>query len=205
MSPKPSPYAPPRAPIASAGTVDANKTQPLPPICVKCGSTHEISSHPKTLMVVGRARPVTLAVALVAGVTVVVIQSATLRTFFFFAMAGVALLVRRFVYARVDLAVPLCATCAHRWAAGIRWSQILRGGIIVLVLANALAVLAALSPLVTIVLGLGVFAAAIALLLLRMRSRIIVAQRVAGDVVTLALVHPDAVSAIVSARASPAI
>jgi hypothetical protein len=34
-----------------------------------------------------------------------------------------------------------------------------------------------------------------------MRTRIVVAQKVAGDVVTLALVHPDAVAAIRNARA----
>jgi hypothetical protein len=200
MSPNPSPYAPPRAPIASVGTVDANKTEPLPLVCVKCGTARDVALHPKTLTVVGRARLVTLAVALIAAVTVVVIESPMLRSLGFFAMAGVALVIRRLLYARVDLGIPLCSACAARWAAGVRWSRILRGAIIALVLLNTALVLASLSPLFTLVLGLAVFSAAIGLVLLRMRSRIVVARSVAGDVVTLALVHPDAVAAISARR-----
>jgi hypothetical protein len=200
MSPNPSPYAPPRAPVAATGTVDAKKTEPLPLVCVKCASTHETTRVPKTLIVVARARIVTLLIAVMGGVTVALVREPNVRVYGFGGVALVALVVRRFVYSRVDLDVPLCASCAHRWASGVRWSKILRAMVFLLALGTTITTLAQLSPLLTIVLGLGVFAAAIGLALLRMRTRIVVAQKVAGDVVTLALVHPDAVAAISSAR-----
>jgi hypothetical protein len=201
MSPNLSPYAPPRAPIASTGTVDAKKSEPLPLVCLKCGSTHQTTQLPKTLVVIARARVVTLIVALMGAVTVALLPASNLRAVVFFGMAVVALLVRRFVYSRVDLDVPLCEACAHRWESGVLWSKILRASIFVLVLGSTVTALGGYSPLLTIAFGFAVIGGVVALALLRMRTRIVVAQKVAGDVVTLALVHPDAVAAIRNARA----
>lgn len=204
MSSGPSPYAPPRAPLASVGTVDAKKSEPLPRVCLKCGTAHDTALVPKTLIVIARARAITLLVAILGAVTVVLVPSPNVRTFVFLALALVALLVRRFVYSRIDLNVPLCNVCAHRWTSGVLWSKVLRGAVLVLVLASTVTSLGGYSPLLTITFGFGVFGAVIALLLLRMRSRIVVAQRVKDDVVTLALVHADAVSAIAQRRAETA-
>lgn len=203
MSPSPSPYAPPRAPIASVGTVDASTREDLPLVCLKCGTSHETALHPKMLVVIARARVVTLVVAVLGAMVVALVPSPNVRAFVFLGVALVAILVRRFIYARVGVSVPLCAICAARWAAGVLWSKILRGAIVLLVLASTVTSLGGYSPLLTFGFGAGVFAVVMALLLLRMRSRIVVAQRVAGDVVTLALVHPDAISAISERREAP--
>lgn len=200
MSQSPSPYAPPRAAIAAVGTVDVEKSKPLPLVCLKCGTAHETTLVPKTLTVIARARAITLLVAVLGAVTVAFVPSPQVRTFVFLAMALVALLVRRFVYSRIDLNVPLCLSCAARWASGVLWSKVLRIAIFVLVMASTFTSIGGYSPLLTIAFGSGVFGVIIALLLLRMRSRIVVAQRVQGDVVTLVLVHSDAVGAIRDAR-----
>lgn len=200
MSSGPSPYAPPRAAIAAVGTVDAKRSESLPLVCLKCGAAHGAALEPKTLVVVARARVVTLVVAVFGAMTVALVPSPNVRTFVFLGMVLIALLVRRFIYSRVDLAVPLCPTCSARWSSGVRWSRVLRGMIFVLVLASTFTSVGGYSPLLTIGFGLGVFAVMIALLLLRMRSRIVVAQRVKDDVVTIALVHADAIAAITERR-----
>jgi hypothetical protein len=191
-----SPYAPPRAPLPDSGTVDVKRSEPLSLVCLKCASSHGVAAHPKTLVVIGRMRVLQLGIALVAGVTIALLRSGEIRMYVFFGLAVVALLMRRFLYPRIDLGIPLCPTCADRWASGVRWSKIFRGMILGFgALMTALTAMNASSGLV-LLFGVGIFAGVIAQLLLRLRTRLVVAKDVKGDVVTLALVHADAVTAI---------
>lgn len=200
-SPSPSPYAPPQAPIPLGGTLDVKKGDELPLVCLKCGRTHDVAPHAKLLLVLGRARVVTLAAAVTGGAVVALVQSPQTRLLFFAVLAGLAFVARRVVNPRLSMPVPLCPPCAHRWAFGERWSKILRG---VLVLSSAVAsvlLFIEASPLVAVLFALVMFAAIAGLLLLRMRSRIVVVRQMKDDVATLALVHVDAVAAVNRGRA----
>jgi hypothetical protein len=135
-------------------------------------------------------------IALIAGVTIALLRSAEVRMYVFFALAVVALLMRRFLYPRIDLGIPLCGTCADRWASGVRWSKIFRGSILGCgALMTGLTAMNASSA-VVLLCGVGIFGGVIAQLLLRLRTRLVVAKHAKDDVVTLALVHPDAVAAV---------
>jgi hypothetical protein len=192
----PSPYAPPRAPIGAYGTLPIKRTEPLPLVCLKCGVTHPVAHTKKSLIVLGRARLVTLTVALVGGVVIAAVPTPQTRMLFFVGLAVIAFLLRRFVNPRVEMSVPLCASCAHRWAMGLRWSKVLRGVIFACSVVATVLMLLAASPLLVVLFALGIFGAMIGILLLRMRSRIVVAKEMKGDDITLALVHQDAVAAV---------
>lgn len=197
----PSPYAPPRAPIAAIGTVDVRRGEGLPLVCLKCGVTHDVAVHPKTLLVIGRARIATLMVAVAGGVTVAIVRSPETRMAVFMALAVLAIAVRRLVYPGVEMPVALCPSCARRWASGVRWSKIFRAAMLGCSAVVTVFVFVESSSVLAGVFLFGIFAAALGLMLLRMRTRIVVVKEVKGDVFTLALVHADAVAAISSARA----
>lgn len=196
----PSPYAPPQAPIPLSGVLDVKKGDELPLVCLKCGRTHEVSPHEKRLIVLGRARVVTLAAAITGGAVVALVQSPQTRLLFFAVLAGLAFLARRVVNPRLSMPVALCASCAHRWAVGERWSKILRGALVASSGVASILLFIEASPFVAMLFALVMFAAIAGLLSLRMRSRIVVVKHVKGEVATLALVHVDAVSAINSGR-----
>jgi hypothetical protein len=198
----PSPYAPPAAPIPMGGTIDVKSGDTLPLICLKCGRTHDVTPHDKRVLVLGRARVVTLAAAITGGAVVALVHEPQTRMLFFAILAGLAFLARRVVNPRMAMPIALCAPCAHRWASGERWSKVLRA---VMVLSSAVATVLMFieaSPLVALLFALVMFGAIAGLLLLRMRTRIIVVKQVRPDgTMTLALLHVDAVAAINSARA----
>lgn len=201
----PSPYAPPRAPIPLSGVLDVKKGDVLPLVCLKCGRTndvtHDVTPHEKRLIVLGRARVVTLAAAITGGAIIALVPSPQTRLLFFAGLTALAFLARSVVNPRAAMPIALCASCAHRWAFGERWSKILRA---VMVLSSAVASVVMFieaSPLVATLFAVVMLGAIVGLLSLRMRSRIVVVKEMKGDVATLALVHVDAVAAINSGRA----
>jgi hypothetical protein len=200
MSPGLSPYAPPRTPLPDTGTLDVNRKEAIPLVCLKCATQHEVLARAKTLLVVKRARLFTLFVALVGGITVANVRTPETRMYVFFGIAVAAFIVNRFAYPRVELGVPLCASCAHRWDAGVRWSKIFRGLILFFAVTMTAATYAGVSVLLAFVFAVGIFGAGVGQLLLRIRKRIVVIKELKGDLATIALVHPDAVAAIRSAR-----
>ena len=173
----------------------------LPLVCLKCGRTHDVTPHEKRLIVLGRARIVTLAAAITGGAVVALVPSPQTRLLFFAVLAGLAFLARRVVNPRRTMPVALCASCADRWAFGERWSKILRAVMVICSAVASVLMFIEASPLVAMLFALVMFASIAGLLSLRMRSRIVVVKQMKGDVATLALVHVDAVAAINSARA----
>ena len=159
-----------------------------------------MTRHSKKLMVLGLARLTTLAVALVGGVLVAVIRDPAIRSLAFLASAGVAFGLRRLLYPRRETTVMLCGPCADRWTTGVRWSAIFRAAIFGLSAAASAVMLLDGPVLVAMVLASAILGSILGLMLLRMRSRIVVVKEVNGDVVTFALVHPDAVAAIRARR-----
>ena len=198
----PSPYAPPRAAIADSGTLAAKRNEPLPPVCLKCASRHEVVLRTKSLAVAARSRLFRLGLVLIVGVIVATVRSHELRIYLFFGVAVAALIVGRFAYPRVELGLPLCPHCEERWKTGVRWSKILRAAVFVSSVIMTAATLAGVSVLIVLLFAVAVFGAAVGLASLRMRSRIVVIKELKGDVATLWLVHPDAVAVIESVRST---
>lgn len=200
----PSPYAPPRAESPAVGVVSVAIKDPIPLVCLKCGATKDIAPRPETMTIVTRrTRLVALGLALVGGVVVATVQSLEVRIGVLVGVVVAARVMRmgvRPTLPKVDLGLPLCPSCNERWTIGMRRRRIFRA-LTFVCLVLMLACMALAAPLVGLLFISSSMAFAIANLLVRIRSRVVVATALKDDVVTLSLVHPDAVAAINSARA----
>lgn len=193
------PYAPPRSDLATNATLDVDPKSPLPPVCLKCAAKTDVAPRNEALQVVTRrVRFLALGIGAAAGLSMVVIESIQIRAaaiiFLFVAARGIQAILRR-VFPKVELGLPLCRTCNERWTVGMRRRKIYRA----LSFASASVMLGLFAlgmPFIGILFFFPSLGFLVANALIRIRSRVIVATDRRGDVVTLSLVHPDAVAKI---------
>jgi hypothetical protein len=198
------PYAAPRSESSATEKVDVDVNRALPSVCLKCGATADVSPRPENLNVFSdRARVITIVVVLGVIAAVCVFDSIELRVTILIALAiAVRLLFMalRPVLRKVDIRVPLCASCNDRWSSGIKRNRIYRALILFFCICMLLAIVMTGSPFAAVPFFPPVIALNIANVVLRLRSRVVLATARAGDVVTLSGIAPDAVSAIRAGR-----
>ena len=193
------PYAPPRSELAAVATLDVDLKKGIAPVCLKCAATKDVAPRQEKLQVVPpRVRYIAVGVMSALGASMAFVESVALRMAFIGAVFVGARLLRVGLvraYPKVDIGLPLCPTCNDRWTTGMRRRKIFRWLALACVV-GMLACLALGAPVVGMLFLFPGVAFTIATALVRIRSRVITAIGRKDDVVTLALVHPDAVAAI---------
>jgi hypothetical protein len=194
------PYAPPRADVLANGTVDVDVTKPLPSVCLKCGGKKDVSPRPETLHILtARARVIVVVLVLFAIAAFTLFESLELRVAVFVGVVVAGRVVRMGagpVMPKVDVGLPLCVSCDDRWTSGMKRRRVYRALILGLVALLLVSVALSESPVVGLLFFPPILGLVVANALLRLRSRLVVATALSGDVVTLSGVSAEAVAAI---------
>lgn len=180
--------------------LEADLTKPLPPVCLKCASTNEIVRRPESLgIVTPAARSMGLVGGLIGASVASMVRNDKELLVPLLAVIGVGVVVFA-VYSqrtsrRVDVTLPLCASCDAAWSKAKAARPLFLGAFIV----SAVLVLAGLAteakPLL-LVAGALFFGVCLYAVVTKPAARYVIATNAEGPRVTLSQVSSLAIERI---------